>query len=283
MFGNNSQARLRTLRQQQKIEEEYNRSAKDTQSSSLLLGLPSNPNSSSVSSRNGPVKTTDYHIDAIYLPKTQSRRTFKVCELIIIFAFDYLTLTFQVLTYEKGLGKDMLGIEYREMGTNNLFYRTPSQVGKAILNNIVLYDSKQIAIQAANSIEGSGKLQRCVAAFDCWGQVRRKLRDFPSSEYEYAKLVQIVEYLDHSKLGTRTRKWDAAKVLTEEDIKFIEARNEMIKAMKTKSLSDDVRQSSPKKKLISILNSPENTRTAQFQLSITKTKINLPGNCNEHQ
>merc|ERR1711916_293835 len=105
---------------------------------------------------------SEYAPETIFVHHTRSRRTYKVC------------------TYTEGLGKDKLGVEYRDLTTGEILFKTPGHDTKTTIHDLVLYDTKAAAVSAAN-MNKSSKLPRVLVGFDSWRGVKRRVRDFPSS------------------------------------------------------------------------------------------------------
>ena len=183
MFGNNSQMRLKQKFQSNLIEQEYQRSIRLNKTNPLKkLDEQTEVVSSPTRSPVQRLEKLLFSPEKLHLKKTQSRRTYKV------------------LTYESGLGKDKLSTEYSEIGDGSLIFRTPGQ-GKVVNKNLLLYDTPEAAMSGSSSIIGSGRLLRALIAFDSWGVVKRRVGDYPSSVYEFAVVVRIMETLDHAKIG----------------------------------------------------------------------------------
>ena len=281
MFGNNSKENLvrkaNRMKNQLALEESMRRQGISSENYHTALGLqstlrsPKSPmrrhqqiaSKSPVTSRTeqGLSRTTsEYSPEVIFISQTQSRRAYKVC------------------TYVEGLGKDKLGSEYFDAATGKLVLKLPGQEGyRKVHPDMILYDTKNAAIQAANSL--TTKLPRVVVAFDCWGGVKRRVRDFPSSMYEHSRVIKIEEQLNQTTFGKRLPKFD--EIGLERKLKLeAEPKTSHPPLSATQNLS-------PKKKgpqlLTGSLHDPKPfSRNGSYQDQIVHMKINLPGNCNQH-
>lgn len=199
---------------------------------------------------------SEYSPEVLFLSHTQARRTYKVC------------------TYIEGLGRDKLGVEYSDAITGQLLFRIPSSNSKHVHNDLILFDSRAAAISAANRV--LTKLPRVLVGFDCWGGVKRKVRDFPSSLYEHSRVVTILEHLGNAKFGTKLPKWDeiGAERLAATGSGPREPPPPLQKFATNKFGTDQPTGSIHDKKAYN--------RNQDYQATLLQTKINLPGNCNQH-
>lgn len=283
MFGNNSKANLARKANQMKIqlalEESLRRHGISPEKRNSSLGVsPSSNSPESPLMRQQAAKmnlkssdpsrtvhklsrtTSEYSPEAIFISQTQSRRSYKVC------------------TYIEGLGKDKLGSEYHDIATGKLVLKLPGMDGyRKVHPDMTLYDTKAAAIQASNSFKT--QLPRAIVAFDCWGGVKRRVRDFPSSMYEHSRVIKIEEQLNHSNFGKRLPKFD-------------EVGKERLLKLEAEPKSpppplSSVLPPSPKRKGVQVLTGSIHdaklfSRNGSYQDQIVHLKINLPGNCNQH-
>ncbi len=204
--------------------------------------------------------TSEYSPEVIFISQTQSRRTYKVC------------------TYVEGLGKDKLGSEYHDIATGKLVLKLPGQDGyRKIHPDMILYDTKTAAIQASNSFKA--RLPKALVAFDCWGGVKRRVRDFPSSMYEHSRVIKIEEQLNNSKFGKRLPKFD--EIGKERSLK-LEAEPKLPPPPLSATLSPSLKKKGSQISTGSIHDAKPFSRNESYQGQIMHLKINLPGNCNQH-
>ena len=284
MFGNNSKTHLTRKAHQIKIqmalEESMRRHGISPEKYHAALGpssstSPESPlrrqEQKSVTTSRSPVTsrtvqglsrtTSEYSREVIFISNTQSRRTYKVC------------------TYVEGLGKDKLGSEYHDIATGNLLLKLPGQDGyRKVHSDMILYDSKAAAIQASNSIRTH--LPRALIAFDCWGGVKRRVRDFPSSLYEHSRVIKIEERLNGAIFGKRLPKFDE---IGKERLLKLEAEPKAPPPPLSASLPPSPkRKGGPQLLTGSIHDAKPFNRNSGYQDQIMHLKINLPGNCNQH-